>query len=372
MTPRARFLAYVRDPHASRGVVSPFLPHPSVVASSLAALGLPAEEDAVRNEIRLARALDYEPMFMTECTSLIFNWRIDESRSGTERALRVIETARGKWTRSSPRTDVPWSDQSECPVRTVEDHAMLCAACAQVGEREAEIRDYFRRWRSAVGEEGVIVLGHPHPSWLGYQINPSDIFFQWRDWPDVYRRSMEALSEASLLVMGAAMAEGIDFMSDSSYGLEMTSPALFAAMDIPWIRRFADWTHGRGGLFWYHNCGHTRRLILDGTFNTLGADVIETVAPPPEGDNELAESRRALDPRICSKGNLNLRLLRDGTPEEIAAGVRAMARAVRGSAHILSTADAVLEGTPPENFIAFVRAARAAADGAGHHGGDPS
>jgi len=359
---RTRFLSFVRDPAASPGVVSPFLPHPAVVTSTLASLGLPAGGDPVRNEISLSRALGYQPMFMTECSALIFNWRIDESRSDAARAFRVIATPRGEWVRPSPRREVPWSDQSECPVRTVEDHAMLQAVCAQVGEREEEIRDYFRRWRSAVGGDGVIVLGHPHPSWLGYQINPSDIFFQWNDNREQYRRSMEAVYEASLFVMSVALAEGIDFMSDSSYGLEMTSPRLFEAMDLPWIRRFADWTHERGGLFWYHNCGFTRRLILDGTFNALGADVIETVAPPPEGDNDLAESRRALDPRICSKGNLNLRLLRDGTPDAVAAQVRAIAGAVRGTAHIYSTADAVLEGTPADNFIAFVRAAREAAD----------
>ncbi|HUI10413.1 MAG TPA: uroporphyrinogen decarboxylase family protein [Bacteroidota bacterium] len=361
MTARSRFIDYVRDPSGSPGVVSPFLPHRSVVSSALEALALPVSGDPVADEILLARELDYQPMFMTECSALIFNWRIDEPRSGPDRALRVIETPRGEWLRPSPRVEVPWSDQSECPVRTRDDHAMLRAACELVEAREGEIRGYFRRWRSAVGEDGVIVLGHPHPSWLGYQINPSAVFLQWNDWPDEYLRSMEAVCRASLVVMEAALAEGVDFMSDSSYGLEMTSPRLFAAMDLPWIRRFSSWTHERGGLFWYHNCGFTRRLILDGTFNALGADVIETVAPPPEGDNDLAESRRALDKRICSKGNLNLRLLRDDTPEGIEGAVRSMAGAVRGSAHIYSTADAVLEGTPAENFIAFVRASREAA-----------
>ena len=129
-------------------------------------------------------------------------------------------------------------------------------------------------------------------------------------------------------------------------------------MDLPYIRRFAAWTHDRGGLFWYHNCGFTRQLILDGTFNTLGADVIETIAPPPEGDNDLAESRRALDPGICTKGNLNLRILRDGTPDEIVAATRGIVAAVRGIPHVFSTADGVLPGTPPENFITFVRTAR--------------
>lgn len=357
-SPRHRFLKYVRDYRSSRPVVSPFLPHPDVVRNTCSSLGLPVTEDNVRNEIVLARELRYQPMFMTECSGLIFNWQIDESRSTADIAFSYINTGSGEWTKRSPRGEVPWHDDAGCPVQTPADHAMLVAVCGQVGEREEEIRRYFRAWRTAVGDEGVIVLGHPHPAWLGYQINPSNIFFHWNDWRECYTESMNAVFEASLQVMTIAMEEGIDFMSDSSYGLEMTSPALFAAMDLPFIRRFSRWTHDRGGLFWYHNCGFTRQMILDGTLNTLGADVLETIAPPPEGDNDLAESRRHLDPSICSKGNLNLRLLRDGTPEEIRQAVRSMIEAVRGYPHVFSTADAVLQGTPPENFIAFITETR--------------
>ena len=58
---------------------------------------------------------------------------------------------------------------------------------------------------------------------------------------------MEAVYQASLVVMSIALREGIDFMSDSSYGLEMTSPALFRSMDLPHIQRFAAWTHDAVG-----------------------------------------------------------------------------------------------------------------------------
>jgi hypothetical protein len=238
---------------------------------------------------------------------------------------------------------------------------MLVAVCEQVSEQERVIREYFRVWRERVGEDGVIVLGHPHPAWLCSQISPSNIFYEWNDHREEFVRSMDAVLQASLYVMSIALEEGIDFMSDSSYGLEMTSPALFAAMDLPYIRAFSTWAHDHGSLFWYHNCGFTRQLIADGTFNTLGVDVLETIAPPPEGDNELADARRALDRRICSKGNLNLQLLRDGTPEMISAEVASIGRAVKGYAHIISTADAVLPGTRPENFISFITAARAVA-----------
>lgn len=357
-TARQQFLSYVRDARSARQVVSPFLPHPGVIRECLDTLHLPVSDDDVLNEITLSRALDYEPMFMTDCSGLIFNWHADQERSTPHAVVRVIATHRGEWEHHASGENVPWHDAEACPVQTAEDHAMLVAVCEGIADRADKIRAYFRTWRARVGENGVIVIGHPHPSWLGYQINPSNIFYHWNDFREVYVRSMEAVFEASLVVMSIALDEGIDFMSDSSYGLEMTSPELFRTMDLPYIQRFAAWTHDRNGLFWYHNCGHTRRMILDGTFDTLGADIIETVAPPPEGDNDLAESRRALDPTICSKGNLNLRGLRDGAPGEIAAQTRAIVEAVRGYKHVLSTADAVLEGTPAENYITFIRTAR--------------
>jgi uroporphyrinogen-III decarboxylase len=85
---------------------------------------------------------------------------------------------------------------------------------------------------------------------------------------------------------------------------------------------------------------------------------LQKIAPPPEGDNDLAESRKYIDPNICTKGNLNLNLLRDGNPDQIAEMTKQKVESVRGWKHILSTADAVLPGTPPENFISFVKTAR--------------
>jgi uroporphyrinogen-III decarboxylase len=86
--------------------------------------------------------------------------------------------------------------------------------------------------------------------------------------------------------------------------------------------------------------------------------VIETIAPPPEGDNDLAESRRMLDPSICTKGNLGLGLLREGTTDEIIIATKKIVDSVKGYNHIISTADAVYEETPLENFVAFIRTAR--------------
>jgi len=361
---RERFLSYVRGSPGARPVVSPFLPHPDVVRATLAYLGMPVSEndgvagDAIANEVRLAHALDYEPMFMTDCPGIIFPWKLDEERSDDQWEMYTLDTPSGSWRRRVSRALGQWGDDSGFPVKTEEDHQRIVEVCAAIEEREDEIRRYFSQWRSRVGEEGVIVIGHPHVTWLAYQISQQNLIYHYDDYRAVFKRSEEAIYKAALFVFQIAMQEGIDFMSESCYGMEMNSPARFDEDDLPYLCGFSDWTHQRGGLFWYHNCGTTRRLILSGRFNAFRPDVLETVAPPPEGDNDLAESRRNLDRAICTKGNLSLRTLRDGTPQQVTLETREMISAVSGYRHIHSTADAVLPGTPPENLIAFVRTAR--------------
>jgi hypothetical protein len=335
-------------------VISPFLPNAETIKACLIKLGLPPVTDPIKNEILLSRTLDYEPMFMPDLTGLIFPWKKEGPTSTDGYETHILETAKGTWSRRFRSGDALWDEKSGCPVQTAADHDLFVAACESVTSREASIRSYYQDWRKQVGEDGVLVIGHPHPGWLGSQISPQQIFYHWQDHRAVFVRSMEALYEASLFVMKVALEEGVDFMSDSSYGLEMTSPQLFHEMDLPYIQRFSQWTHERGGLFWYHNCGFTRSLIRNGDFNRLGADVIETIAPPPEGDNNLSESRKFLDRSICSKGNLNLQVLRQGSPERIKKDITLMIDAVKGYPHIYSTADAVLPGTPAENLILFV------------------
>ncbi len=353
---REQFLSYVRG-ETSQHIVSPFLPDPDVIKNTLYFLGLETGDDFIKNEIKLAKALDYAPMFMTEFSSLVFPWKEDKKKSDSFYKFCTIETSHGEWQHKFPKDEIPWSDTADCPVHSEKDHEKFVFICEHVHERETDIRRYFQNFRERVGEDGVIVAGHPHPSWLGYQINPQAIYLQWHDFPQTFKKSMDAFFHASKYVMSIAMEQGIDFMSDSSYGLEMTSPQLFYEMDLPYITEFSKYTHEHNSLFWYHNCGFTKKLIKDGTFNLMGADVIETIAPPPEGDNNLAESRQFIDSQICTKGNLNLDLLRGGTPDKIRSATKKMINDVAGWKHIISTADAVLPGTPPENFITFIKTA---------------
>jgi uroporphyrinogen-III decarboxylase len=60
---------------------------------------------------------------------------------------------------------------------------------------------------------------------------------------------------------------------------------------------------------------------------------------------------------IITKGNINLELLLEGTPDQIKSAVVQIAEASRGRRHVIGQADAtILTGTPPENLRAFLAA----------------
>ena len=340
-------------------MVSPFCPHRDVVNAALATLKLPVSDDAFRNEMHLAKETDYEPMVFAPCSSLIFPWKEDPDQSDRNTVVSVLPTSRGDWIMRVPKETGQWGGcDSQFPVRGQADFALFIQACEDVGEKKDTIKETFKALRQKVKDDAVILINHPHIGWLGLQAGQQDLFYLKNDYPDEFGKAMDALATASEFVFGIAMEEGIDFMSESSYGQEMVSPEYAETVDLPYLQRLSKWTHERGGLFWYHNCGATRELIFNGFIDRFEPDVFETVAPPPEGDNDLGESRQHLDRSICSKGNMSLVYLRDATEAQIHSATKKMVKAVRGYAHIHSTADVVLPGTPAENLLTFIHTAR--------------
>jgi uroporphyrinogen decarboxylase len=83
-----------------------------------------------------------------------------------------------------------------------------------------------------------------------------------------------------------------------------------------------------------------------------GADVISLGVR-----HDLAAARRAY-PHLCFQGNVDERLLRHGTPEQVRAATRACVAAGGGQRHIVNLNHGVDRGTPVACFEAFVAAAQ--------------
>ena len=68
------------------------------------------------------------------------------------------------------------------------------------------------------------------------------------------------------------------------------SPRIFRECFVPLIRQQADLVHRYGGIYGVYDDG--KMMATLGDYAAAGADVIETLTPPPVGDVDLAEAKR--------------------------------------------------------------------------------
>ena len=62
--------------------------------------------------------------------------------------------------------------------------------------------------------------------------------------------------------------------------------------------------HSYDGIYHIYDAGKMMRTL--GDYVDAGADVVETLTPPPVGDVDLAEAKRLYGDRTCLKGYVDL------------------------------------------------------------------
>jgi uroporphyrinogen decarboxylase len=124
------------------------------------------------------------------------------------------------------------------------------------------------------------------------------------------------------------------------------------------MRQYADLIHRYDGIYHLYDDGKMMQTL--GDYVDAGADVVETLTPPPVGDVDLAEAKRLYGGQTCLKGYVDLLyVLKMGTPELVEQTVReAIEVAAPGGGFILGTSDSIREGTPMENIQAYFETAR--------------
>jgi hypothetical protein len=171
------------------------------------------------------------------------------------------------------------------------------------------------------------------------------------DDPASVRRALD-LWTAKLTDLAIGMCgTGVDAIKISSpfAGAGFISPACYAEFVLPYERTVIRVIRENGVRAYLHTCGAIRDRL--GLMIASGADGIECLDPPPLGNVELAEALEIIGGRCFVKGNVDsVNVLLRGTPEEVAADVRARLDAAgeRGG-FILSTACSIAPGVPREH-----------------------
>jgi uroporphyrinogen-III decarboxylase len=92
-------------------------------------------------------------------------------------------------------------------------------------------------------------------------------------------------------------------------------PRYFSIFVTPYVRRMSDLLHQYGAKMRFHCHGKIGK-VLDEIIKTE-PDAIDPIEPLPDGDITLGEVKKRIGNKVCLFGNIELKLLEHGQPEEV-------------------------------------------------------
>ncbi len=375
MTPRERLLCTLRGDIPDRVPVSPF------VQEEYLSFHYPerATVDRVVDATELANELDFDliakprtlepPHFLRRSRA---GWELHrtESQEGGLQVRRLeIRTRERTLLREDSRplsgaatAGLSWTAQRPL-LADADDIAWFADHIPPLDDDDRrDMADTISGWRRVLGERGVLApWGFAGVFNVAAELIGMDrLYVLPYENESLYRAFMEALTSAECEYNAALAEAGADCIGIQGHiaGGASVGPDFFREFVQPYERRVIETIHAAGAFTVYHNCGFARSLYDN--YRELGMTVWETVAESPRGDNSLAEAKALLGDRIVLLGNLDqVDFLKRATPAEVAARTRDIVRVGKpGGRYVFSTSDFLERGTPRENVVAMIEAAK--------------
>jgi len=115
----------------------------------------------------------------------------------------------------------------------------------------------------------------------------------------------------------------------------LMSPLLFAKLVTPYLRRLAEIVHEAGLLCGIHCHGRVREVFPE--LLKTGADLLEPIEPPDQGNITLAELMQQAEGRICLMGHIQDQEFYTAPPGRMTRRVEEIARVVNGRTGYIMT-----------------------------------
>ncbi|MGC4056229.1 MAG: uroporphyrinogen decarboxylase family protein [Paludibaculum sp.] len=375
MTPRERLLATLRGDPTDRVPVSPF------IQEQYLSWYYPDRRsvDRVTDAVELANELDFDlmakhnlfqrPHFLRKSypnwqltTSSEFDGRIVRYRTAitTPDRLLVQEEAVeeiGVATKGAMRVT------TKHLLETNEDiTAFLTYLPALDDEERGVMRATIARWKEVLGDRGVLApWGFAGVFNYASDLRGSEtLFMEPIEDEQGYRTLMDRMTSAQCEYCQALVEAGADCIGIQGHiaNAGTVSSAFFRQYIQEYEKRLIDAIHSAGAFTVFHNCGRAKRLYPN--YRELGMTLWETVSEPPAGDNNLAQAKATLGDTICLLGNLDqIQFLKSATTAEVAERTRQiMSIGKPGGRYIFAASDFLEPGTPRENVVSMIEAAR--------------
>lgn len=175
------------------------------------------------------------------------------------------------------------------------------------GDGESVDSTVFLQAESAIGDTGVVMIDTPDPLCLAALLfDMSNYTIIALTEQEKFHQLLERFSKV-LLAKTAEVARLLPGRLWRIYGPEFASPPylppyLFREYVCRYVKPMIDLIHQSGGYARVHCHGNIRNILDDIT--TMGADAIDPIEPPPQGDVSLRYVRERYGDQLVLFGNI--------------------------------------------------------------------
>jgi len=107
-------------------------------------------------------------------------------------------------------------------------------------------------------------------------------------------------------ILKRVLEQGVDVIFEPWYNCSMSvgwSPDQYREIFLPFIKENIDLVHEHDTLVEHYNDGKMDPVLED--LADAGCDIVETLAPPPLGDVDLASAKKRIGDRVCLKRHID-------------------------------------------------------------------
>ncbi len=241
-----------------------------------------------------------------------------------ERTTRIVRTPLGPLrsvSQTAPKVYTTWQVEHWCKSAADVDKALS----VPYHPADYDASD-LARVQAELGDHGLIMASVGDPAYLAAELMSFQDCLMWVfEQTEHFARVVEILSERVMenlrRQLDCCVVDLYRIVGPEFFTPPYLPPVMFRRFVLPHVTEMTRLIHARGAKVRVHCHGRVGR-VLDMIIQT-GCDGIDPCEPPPDGDLELTEVKRQCQAAGVSVwGNLELKLLEQGTPELVRAEVR--------------------------------------------------
>lgn len=315
-------------------------------------------ETSFEDLLSAVERFDIVPLINIGCdmeAGLDIGWECvhSEKRGDKISSEYILNTPVGSLTRKVVETKKEGSFQPKYAVTTEDDfRVMEYYIDALVDADYEKVTKQTKKASDIIGNKGALSV-----QWA---VQPYELFcfpdtvntvFIHNDYQERCNKIMDKIVKIDKKLFKAVSLGGAEFIFLGAPAAEMISPDIYERLIIPYSQIVTSDAHDSGLMVYSHICSPIEPFLSMGFYNRMGIDLFETLSPPPVGNvKSLSDAFTKIDPSICTRGNIGLDVLLNGTTDDVREKTIEALEASKGRKHIIAASDYLFYDIKEENI----------------------